>query len=321
MQSSVAGWIKSVGKIRTYTHREQKDVLDEEKKKTENKRQQKGNKKTSECFQDSVLLWNDSVLPNKLTLAQTKPTQHATPSYAGGRLTWPWNSAFTWAPDQLRGVAERLRGWCQAGQQGWASPRTSGQEEVNTEQLCYASASSPLVAYFQWEAPHGAAEPPSCKPSASRVPPVTRICCCPSAAKISPYPLILLCPEKFTSKATAALQTGNKLQWSGESLASPALARAPASLPRGLDPDWRDKQPQFEEEGEQVFRLFVNFLKERKPLHCLWKSPFVISNTFQHRLKMECYLPPLRSHRKYQRPSVNSEHPHRITGIQSLVEY
>lgn len=57
-------------------------------KKTRNKRWQKGNTKTSEHLQDSVLLWNDSTLPNKLTLTQTKPTQHATPSYAEGRLVW-----------------------------------------------------------------------------------------------------------------------------------------------------------------------------------------------------------------------------------------
>lgn len=199
-------------------------------------------------FQDLVLLWNDSALPNKLPLAQTKPTQCTNPSHTGGRLTWTWNSAFTWAPVELRGVAKRLRGWCQAGQQGQPFSRTSGQVEVNTKQLCYASASSPLVACFQWEVAGGAAEPPPCKASASRVPSVKGICCCPSAAKTSPCPLILICPEKLTSKATAALQRGNKLQWSEESVASPALARSPARLQRG-PLGCRDKQLKFEGRG------------------------------------------------------------------------
>lgn len=68
--------------------REQKDVLDEENK-------TRGNKTTFEYLQDLVLLWNDSAVPNKLTLTQTKPTPHTNPSYTGGKLAWTWNSAFT----------------------------------------------------------------------------------------------------------------------------------------------------------------------------------------------------------------------------------
>lgn len=282
--------------------RESKDVLqrikrltgwEKKKKKTRNKRWQKGNTKTSEHLQDSVLLWNDSTLPNKLTLTQTKPTQHATPSCAEGRLVWTWNSTFP-EPRSAQGVSKKIKLLVQQGQ---TLPRTfQSQEEVNTEQLYYAFPSSPLV-YFQWEVASGAADPPSCKPSASRTPSVKGICCCPSAAKISSYPLILICPEKFTSKATAALQRGNKLQWSGESgppqpwpellqVFRGALAQITKISNPNLRKGWGG-------------RLFVNLLKEGQPLRFLWKSPFVISNPFWHRLKISCYLLPLRSLKKY----------------------
>lgn len=109
---------------------------------------------------------------------------------------------------------------------------------------------------------------------------VKGICYCPSADKVWPYPLILICPEKLTSKATAALQRGNKLQWSGESVASPSLARAPGSLWRGPGPACRDKQPKFEGRGGQEGWLFVNLSKEGKPFRLLSKNPFITCNQF-----------------------------------------
>lgn len=163
-------------------------------KTTGNKRWQKGNTKTFEHLQDSVLLWNDSALPSKASVTQTKPMQHSTPSCSAGRSAWTSKLHLPWAPGQLRNAAKRLRGQTQAGQRPPSFPRTSGQEEAYTEQLWCASASSPLV-YSEWEGTGGAAEPQPCKASASRGPSGKGICCCPSPAKILPSLLIFICSE------------------------------------------------------------------------------------------------------------------------------
>lgn len=219
-------------------------------KTTRNKRWQKGNTNTFEHLQDSVLPWNDSALPSKASVTQTKPMKHSIPSCSAGRLAWTSNSAFTWAPGQFRNAAKRSRGQSQAGQRPPSFPRTLGQEEAYTQQLCCASASSPLV-YSDWEGAGGPAEPQSCKSSASQVPHGKGICRCPSPAKIS---LIFICSEKFTSKGQ---QTVGKWKISG----LPSLGHSSCKSLEGLWPRLQSNCRAKREQIEGVGCLQI-FLKE-----------------------------------------------------------
>lgn len=202
---------------------------------------QKGNTKTLEHLQDLVLLWNDSALPSKglCNTDKTFATQH--PILLCRQLSLDFKFCIYLSSRSAQKCSKKIEG-SELGRIETPPPPPSQGLQAR-RRLNHSSSVVPLLhPHLCILSEKGLVE--QLNLSLARLLPAESplgkgICCCPSPAKISPSVPMLICSEKFTSKATAALQRGNKLQGSRESVTSPGLATVPANPWRGFGPDCR----------------------------------------------------------------------------------